>query len=98
MTVAPSYPRVARFRTAAELRSHLETLAAPIPLDDEPLSAAAAGWDGEAREARSSRPGTCRAEPDCHGWLPEQPRGQSPKPAALGSRQAHPAASPPAHS
>jgi 2,4-dienoyl-CoA reductase-like NADH-dependent reductase (Old Yellow Enzyme family) len=41
MTTAPSYPRVARFRTPTDLRSHLEALAAPIPLDDEPLSAAA---------------------------------------------------------
>jgi NADPH2 dehydrogenase len=36
-----SYPRIARFRTAADLRAHLATLAAPIPLDDEPLAAAA---------------------------------------------------------
>jgi NADPH2 dehydrogenase len=41
MTAPPAYPRVARFRTAAELRSQLQALAAPIPLDDEPLSAAA---------------------------------------------------------
>lgn len=37
----PSFPRVARFRTAADLRRHLDALAAPIPLDDEPLSAVA---------------------------------------------------------
>ena len=36
-----SYPRIARFRTVADLRAHLAALAAPIPLDDEPLSAAA---------------------------------------------------------
>jgi 2,4-dienoyl-CoA reductase-like NADH-dependent reductase (Old Yellow Enzyme family) len=36
-----SYPRIARFRTPADLRAHLAALAAPIPLDDEPLSAAA---------------------------------------------------------
>ena len=36
-----SYPRIARFRTAADLRAHLAALAAPIPLDDAPLSAAA---------------------------------------------------------
>ncbi len=35
-----SYPRIARFRTVADLRAHLATLAAPIPLDDEPLAAA----------------------------------------------------------
>jgi 2,4-dienoyl-CoA reductase-like NADH-dependent reductase (Old Yellow Enzyme family) len=37
----PMFPRIARFRSVAELREHLATLAAPIPLDDEPLSAAA---------------------------------------------------------
>jgi len=36
-----SYPRIARFRTPADLRAHLATLAAPIPLDDAPLAAAA---------------------------------------------------------
>lgn len=36
-----TFPRIARFRTAAELRAHLAALAAPIPLDDEILSAAA---------------------------------------------------------
>jgi NADPH2 dehydrogenase len=41
MTAAPSYPRIARFRTAADLRAHLATLAAPIPMDDDLLSAAA---------------------------------------------------------
>jgi NADPH2 dehydrogenase len=35
------FPRIARFRSVADLREHLATLAAPIPLDDEPLSAAA---------------------------------------------------------
>ena len=35
------FPRIARFRSVAELREHLATLAAPIPLDNEPLSAAA---------------------------------------------------------
>lgn len=35
-----SFPRIARFRTPGELRAHLATLAAPIPLDDRPLSAA----------------------------------------------------------
>ena len=34
------FPRVARFRTASDLRAHLATLAAPIPLDDDVLSAA----------------------------------------------------------
>jgi NADPH2 dehydrogenase len=34
------FARVARFRTAADLRMHLATLAAPIPLDDDVLSAA----------------------------------------------------------
>jgi len=34
------HPRVARFRNAAELRAHLESLAAPIPLDERILSAA----------------------------------------------------------
>ncbi|NBT12738.1 MAG: NADH:flavin oxidoreductase [Planctomycetia bacterium] len=34
-------PRIARFRSAAELRSHLAAIAAPIPLDDDVLSAAA---------------------------------------------------------
>jgi len=37
----PRYPRIARFRSAADLRSHLATLDAPIPLDDAALSAAA---------------------------------------------------------
>ena len=36
-----SYPRIARFRSVAELRDHLAALHAPIPLDDEPLAAAA---------------------------------------------------------
>jgi NADPH2 dehydrogenase len=35
------FPRIARFRSVADLRGHLATLSAPIPLDDEPLSAAA---------------------------------------------------------
>ncbi|MFM8494224.1 MAG: NADH:flavin oxidoreductase [Planctomycetia bacterium] len=35
-----TFPRVARFRTAADLRVHLEALGAPIPLDDEILSVA----------------------------------------------------------
>ena len=35
-----SYPRIARFRTAAALRAHLAALNCPIPLDDQPLSAA----------------------------------------------------------
>ena len=33
-------PRIARFRTAADLRAHCAAIGAPIPLDDEPLSAA----------------------------------------------------------
>jgi 2,4-dienoyl-CoA reductase-like NADH-dependent reductase (Old Yellow Enzyme family) len=36
-----SYPRIARFRTAADLRAHGAAIGAPIPLDDEALSAAA---------------------------------------------------------
>ena len=36
-----AYPRIARFRSVGELRTHLASLAAPIPLDDAPLSAAA---------------------------------------------------------
>ena len=36
-----SYPRIARFRTAADLRAHAAAIGAPIPLDDEALSAAA---------------------------------------------------------
>jgi 2,4-dienoyl-CoA reductase-like NADH-dependent reductase (Old Yellow Enzyme family) len=36
-----SYPRIARLRSVAELRDHLAALHAPIPLDDEPLAAAA---------------------------------------------------------
>ncbi|MGI9177804.1 MAG: NADH:flavin oxidoreductase [Pirellulales bacterium] len=35
-----SYPRIARFRSVADLRRHLATLDAPLPLDDAPLSAA----------------------------------------------------------
>jgi len=35
----PAYPRIARFRTSADLRSHLAALGAPIPLDDAILSA-----------------------------------------------------------
>lgn len=35
------FPRIARFRSVADLRGHLAALAAPIPLDDAPLSAAA---------------------------------------------------------
>jgi NADPH2 dehydrogenase len=35
-----TFPRIARFRTAADLRARLESLAAPIPLDDTILSAA----------------------------------------------------------
>jgi 2,4-dienoyl-CoA reductase-like NADH-dependent reductase (Old Yellow Enzyme family) len=34
-----AHPRIARFRTAADLRSHLAAIAAPIPLDDAVLSA-----------------------------------------------------------
>ena len=33
-------PRIARFRTVADLRAHCAGIGAPIPLDDEPLSAA----------------------------------------------------------
>jgi NADPH2 dehydrogenase len=36
-----NFPRVARFRSAADLRQHLAEIGAGIPLDDEPLSAAA---------------------------------------------------------
>jgi 2,4-dienoyl-CoA reductase-like NADH-dependent reductase (Old Yellow Enzyme family) len=36
-----SFPRIARFRTAADLRAHGAAIGAPIPLDDEALSAAA---------------------------------------------------------
>jgi 2,4-dienoyl-CoA reductase-like NADH-dependent reductase (Old Yellow Enzyme family) len=35
------FPRIARFRTAADLREHCATIGAPIPLDDEALAAAA---------------------------------------------------------
>ncbi len=35
-----SYPRIARFRSVADLRAHLASIDAPIPLDDAPLSAA----------------------------------------------------------
>jgi len=35
-----TFPRVARFRTAADLRAHLEAIAAPLPLDERALSAA----------------------------------------------------------
>jgi len=34
------FPRIARFRTAADLRAHCVAIAAPIPLDDAALSAA----------------------------------------------------------
>lgn len=34
------FPRVARFRTVADIRAHCESLGAPIPFDDTPLSAA----------------------------------------------------------
>ncbi len=34
------YPRIARFRTADDLRAHCRTISAPIPLDDTILSAA----------------------------------------------------------
>jgi NADPH2 dehydrogenase len=34
-------PRIARFRTVADLRAHCAALDAPLPFDDEPLSAAA---------------------------------------------------------
>jgi 2,4-dienoyl-CoA reductase-like NADH-dependent reductase (Old Yellow Enzyme family) len=34
-------PRIARFRTVADLRAHCAAIGAPIPLDDEPLAAAA---------------------------------------------------------
>jgi len=37
-----AYPRIARFRTPADLRRHLAALAAPIPLDDAMLTAAEA--------------------------------------------------------
>ena len=36
-----SFPRMARFRDVATLRAHLTEIAAPIPLDNAPLSAAA---------------------------------------------------------
>ena len=36
-----AYPRIARFRSVADLRAHLAGLAAPIPLDDAILPAAA---------------------------------------------------------
>jgi NADPH2 dehydrogenase len=36
----PSYPRIARFRSPADLRAHLATLGGPIPLDEAVLSAA----------------------------------------------------------
>ena len=36
-----TFPRIARFRTAADLRAHCATIGAPIPLDDAVLAAAA---------------------------------------------------------
>jgi len=36
----PHFPRIARFRTAHDLRDHLATLQAPLPVDDKVLTAA----------------------------------------------------------
>ena len=62
------FPRVARFRSAAELRRHLATLSAPIPLDDEPLSAAAGSPMAEAISIGGTRVGNRWCIHPMEGW------------------------------
>ena len=63
-----SFPRIARFRTPADLRQHLATLAAPIPLDDEMLSAAAGSPLAESIDIGGRRVGNRWCIHPMEGW------------------------------
>lgn len=59
---------MARFRTAADLRDHLATLATPLPLDDEPLSAAASSPLAQPIEIGGRRVGNRWCIHPMEGW------------------------------
>ena len=64
----PSFPRIARFKTAAALRAHLATLAAPLPVDDEPLAAAAGSPLAEPLDIGGRRVGNRWCIHPMEGW------------------------------
>ena len=64
----PTFPRIARFRTAADLRAHLAALAAPLPLDDEPLSAEAGSPLAQSIEIGGRRVGNRWCIHPMEGW------------------------------
>ena len=62
------FPRMTRFRSAADLRAHLASLGAPIPLDDEPLSAAAGSPLAEPLDLGEKRAGNRFCIHPMEGW------------------------------
>ena len=64
----PTFPRIARFKTAAALRTHLATLAAPLPVDDEPLAAAAGSPLAEPLEIGGRQVGNRWCIHPMEGW------------------------------
>lgn len=64
----PRFPRIARFRSSADLRSHLTTLDAPIPLDDTVLSAAEGSPLAASITIGSRRAGNRWAIHPMEGW------------------------------
>jgi NADPH2 dehydrogenase len=63
-----SFPRMARFRDVASLRSHLADIVAPIPLDDAPLSAAEGSPLAEAVALGGRTAGNRLAIHPMEGW------------------------------
>jgi hypothetical protein len=74
------YPRIARFRTVADLREHLAKINAPIPLDDSVLSARAGSPLAAPIEIGGHRVGNRWCIHPMEGWdatpdgLPHAPR------------------------
>jgi len=63
-----SVPRIARFRSVADLRDHCERIGGPIPFDDQPLSAAAGSPLAEPLEVGSFRVGNRWCIHPMEGW------------------------------
>ena len=61
-------PRIARFRTVADLRSHCAAIGGPIPLDDEVLTAAKGSPLAEPIEIGGRRLGTRWCIHPMEGW------------------------------
>jgi len=64
----PRYPRVARFRSTADLKAHLATLDSPIPLDDTVLSAAEGSPLAAAIDIGNRRAGNRWCVHPMEGW------------------------------